>query len=175
MIKFISCLLFIALAISCFAQREIDERTPPKLSERIYFGGGFGLGGGTGYFSIALNPIVGYMVTPKLSVGTGINWSMTSYTAINPSKSVNQYGISPFVRYNFDQLFMYGEYNLLSTNFLSDPNKRQFISRFLLGLGYSQPLGKRGAINVVGLYDVLYKQNDSPFASPWVFRVFFSF
>lgn len=170
-IFFLGLMLF---TVVCFGQREVDENAPPKLKDRIYFGGGLGLGGGTGYFSLALNPIVGYMVTPKFSVGTGVNYQTISYTDIKPSRTISQYGVSPFMRYNFDQLFAYSEYNLLSTNYIGSDN-RQWVSRFLIGLGYSQPLGNRGAINVVGLYDVLYQQNSSPFASPYVFRVFFSF
>jgi hypothetical protein len=167
-------LLLIALPLLSLAQRDFEEGDKPKFKDRVYLGGGFGLGGGTGYFSVSLNPIVGYMITPKFSAGTGISYQLISYTDIKPSVTINQYGISPFLRYNFDQLFAYGEYNLISTNYIGS-DKRYFVDRLLLGLGYSQPLGGRGAVNVVGLYDVLYKQNQSPFPSPWVLRVFFSF
>ena len=172
--KNICCIVvLISLSLACLAQRQIDADAPHTLKERGYFGGGLGLSGGTGYFYFALNPIVGYMFTPNFSAGTGINYSSTTYTNISPSRSVNQYGISPFLRYNFDQLFMYGEYNYLSSNFINSTDRR-FIDRLLLGIGYSQPLGNRGAVNVVALYDVLYQQNVSPFASPWVFRAFFT-
>lgn len=170
--------LLIVLPALAFAQREVDEDAPQKLKDRLYFGGGLGLNTGTdaygnSFFYFAVNPIVGYMVTPKFSVGTGINWQRTSYD--RPSVVLNQYGISPFVRYNFDQLFAYAEYNLISTPSYYNLNQTKTLSRFLIGLGYSQPLGKRGAVNAVGLYDVLYNQSERAFASPWVFRVFFSF
>jgi hypothetical protein len=172
--KKIVLFLLMAIPTSLIAQREVDEDTPHKFKDRVYFGGGFGLGGGTGYFSVSLNPIVGYMITPKFSGGMGINYQLLSYTDIKPSVSINQYGISPFLRYNFDQLFAYGEYNLISTNYLGS-DRRYFVDRLLLGLGYSQSLGGRGGLNVVGLYDVLYKNNNSPFPSPWVVRAYFTF
>lgn len=168
-------LLFLLGSLPFFAvaQREVDEDTPHKLKDRMYFGGGFGLGGGTGYFSLSLNPIVGYMITDKFSGGMGITYQYLSYTNYKPAVTVNQYGISPFLRYNFDQLFAMAEYNLISTNYVGS-DKRYFVDRMLLGLGYSQPLGSRGGLNIVGLYDVLYKAN-GPFASPWVIRAYFTF
>lgn len=182
--KHLSIILFlVALTNVTIAQREVDEDTPQKLKDRMYFGGGFGLNAGTinnvGYFDISLSPIIGYMITPQLSAGTGISWQRTSYDT-KPSIVINQWGVSPFVRYNFNQqLFSMAEYNFISTptfgfNQQGAGYTRTF-TRFLLGIGYSQPLGSRGAVNAVGLYDVTYNKNDFAFASPWVFRVFFTF
>ncbi|MBI3220507.1 MAG: hypothetical protein HYZ44_13420 [Bacteroidetes bacterium] len=162
-----------SLPFFAVAQREVDDDTPHKLKDRMYFGGGFGLGGGTGYFSVSVNPILGYMITPRFSGGMGISYQLLSYTDVKPSININQYGISPFLRYNFDQLFAMAEYNLISTNYVND-SKRYFVDRMLLGLGYSQSLGGRGGLNVVGMYDVLYKANGA-FASPWVVRAYFTF
>jgi hypothetical protein len=177
--KLVVVLVFGLVACSAFAQRTIDEETPHTFKERGYFGGGFGLSGGrdgfgNNYFFIALNPIIGYMVKPQFSVGTGINWQRTSYSDLGIN--LDQYGVSPFARYNFGgQFFGYAEYNYISTPTFINRSERRSFNRMLLGLGYSQPLGGRGAINAVGLYDVLYNQADRAFASPWVFRVFFSF
>jgi hypothetical protein len=170
--------LLLLLAFNCLGQRQIDEGSGWSLKDRLYIGGGLGLNGGVDgygnrYFYFALNPIIGYMVTPKLSVGTGLNWQRYSYS--EPVKlKIDQYGVSPFIRYNFSQVFAYGEYNLLNTPTYSITQRRTY-DRLLLGLGYSQPFGKRGAINAMALYDVIYDQQERAFASPWVFRVFFSF
>ncbi len=171
--RFVVLFFCISLPWLALAQREVDEETPQKLKDRMYFGGGFGLGGGTGYFSVSVNPIIGYMITPRFSGGMGISYQLLSYTDIKPSININQYGISPFLRYNFEQLFAMAEYNLISTNYVGS-DKRYFVDRMLLGLGYSQALGGRGGLNVVGMYDVLYKAN-GPFASPWVVRAYFTF
>lgn len=171
---FLCCIAFVTVA-----QRDISDDTPKTFKERGYFGGGFGLSGGrdafgNNYFFIALNPIIGYMVKPRFSVGTGINWQRTSYSDLGIN--LDQYGVSPFARYNFGgQMFGYAEYNYFSTPTFINRNERRSFNRMLLGLGYAQPLGGRGAVNVVALYDVLYNQADRAFASPWVFRVFFSF
>ncbi len=176
--KQIILLLFSFVAYAGVAQIEVEQDSTPSFKDRIYFGGGVGLNGGrdgygNNYFYVALSPIVGYMVTPQFSVGTGVNWQHYSYPDVDIK--INQYGVSPFVRYNFGKLFAYSEYNLINTPSFYDLNKRSNYDRLLLGLGYSQPLGRRGAINAMALYDVLYNQADRVFASPWVFRVFFSF
>ncbi|HMQ01000.1 MAG TPA: hypothetical protein PKC24_14565 [Cyclobacteriaceae bacterium] len=163
---------------AAFAQREVDDRTGWSLTERMYFGGGMGLNTGVDafgnrFFYVGLNPIVGYMINSQLSVGTGVLWQHLSYTDLEIT--INQYGVTPFARYNFGQMFAYGEYMYISTPTFLNVNNRRNFDRLLLGLGYTQPLGKRGAINGMALYDVIYNPAERAFTSPWVFRVFFSF
>jgi len=178
--KAIAVLTALCMTSFAWAQRPVEEDSKPSFKDRVYFGGGIGLNGGVdgsgnNYFYFAVSPIIGYMVTPKLSVGTGVSWQQYNYTDIKVK--VNQYGISPFVRYNLGRLFSYAEYSLINTpNYYSSSTSRSNYDRLLLGLGYTMPFGSgRGAINAMGLYDVLYKQSDHVFASPWVFRIFFSF
>lgn len=174
-----SWLLMCILLLSsvAYAQREIDERSGWGLKDRLYVGGGFGLNGGSDsygnrYFYIGLNPIIGYMITPQFSGGIGLQWQHYSYP--DYGSKIDQYGVSPFLRYNFGQLFAYTEYNVLNTPTLYNSERKNF-DRFLMGLGYSQPLGRRGSLNAMALYDVIYSNTERAFASPWVFRVYFSF
>jgi hypothetical protein len=174
--KYLTYLLFIIYSSASFAQVVIDDQSKPSFMNRVYVGGGLGLSGGTDtygnqYFYYAINPIIGYMITPKFSAGTGLSWQRYTYSQVD--LKIDQYGVSPFVRYNFSQLFAYGEYNLFNTPTYYS-NVRATYDRLLLGLGYSQPLGRRGSINGMALYDVIYKSSERVFASPWVFRVFFT-
>lgn len=165
------------VSLTATAQRDVLDNT--KLSDRLYFGGGMGLNAGTDpysgkYFYIALFPIIGYMVNNQFSVGTGITYQYYSYSDIG--QEIHQYGVSPFARYNFGQVFLYGEYSLLSTpTYYGPTSPRKIYDRLLLGVGFSQPLGGRGSLNVMGLYDVIWRQGDYAFTSPWVFRVFVAF
>jgi len=169
--------LFLLISAGAYAQLDVFDNS--KLSDRLYFGGGMGLNAGTDpysgkYFYIALFPIIGYMVNNQFSVGTGITYQYYSYSDIG--QEIHQYGISPFARYNFGQMFLYGEYSLLSTpTYYGPTSPRKVFDRLLLGVGFSQPIGGRGSINVMGLYDVIWRQGDYAFTSPWVFRVFVSF
>lgn len=169
--------LLVVLSLTAHAQRDVLDNA--KLSDRLYFGGGLGLNGGTDsygnrYFYVGLYPIIGYMVNSQLSVGMGITYQYYSYPDVD--QEIHQYGVSPFVRYNFGQLFLYGEYSLLNTPVYNiNSGSRQTFDRLLLGAGFSQPLGGRGSLNVMGLYDVLWNRSEYAFASPWVFRVFVAF
>jgi len=163
-------------SIAAWGQRDVTDRTGWSLSDRIYLGGGLGFNGGVDnygnrFFYFSLYPMVGYMITPQLSSGLGVQWQHYNYPDIN--ESIDQYGFSPFIRYNLGKMFAYSEYSFVNSPSLY-ANDRTNYRRFLLGLGYSMPLGGRTKVNVMGLYDVIYKQN-GPFGTPWVFRVFFSY
>lgn len=159
------------------AQRDVSDNS--SLSERLYFGGGLGLNGGTDsygnrYFYVGLYPIIGYMVNSQLSLGMGLNYQYYSYP--DWDQEIHQYGVSPFVRYNFGQLFLYAEYTLLNTPVYNiNSGVRKTYDRLLLGAGFTQPLGGRASLNVMGLYDVIWNRSEYAFASPWVFRVFVAF
>src|SRR5882757_8672271 len=168
--------LVIFLCVSpALAQREVSEDGKTPFSERLYFGGGLGFSSGSSsvgrYTYIGLYPIIGYMVTNQFSTGATITYQYYSYP--DQDYSQTQYGISPFLRYNFGQVFAYTEYMILSTPSYDPGAQRKIYNRWLVGLGFRQPVGKRGSLNVMGLYDILYNPADRVFTSPWVFRVFF--
>ena len=168
--------VFVCLAFLANAQKDVDDNA--EWMDRIYFGGGGGFSGGQNsfgrYFYFSVSPVVGYMLTSNASVGTGLVYQRTSY--VDQNINFTQYGITPFIRYNFDKLFLIAEFNYINTPAYSFNGKseRVFRSRMLLGAGYSVPAGSRVRVNAMALYDVLYRQ-PSVFTSPWVFRVFFSF
>jgi hypothetical protein len=178
--KWLTCVLVMVTSLVALGQREIDGDSKPSFADRLYFGGGLGLNGGTDsygyrYFYVGLYPIIGYMVNNQFSVGMGITYQYYSYPDVD--QTIHQYGFSPFARYNFGQVFLYAEYSLLNTPtyYPTGSLQRKNFSRLLLGVGYSQPLGRRGSINAMGLYDVMWKRSDYAFASPWVLRVYFSY
>lgn len=169
-------ILLVLAALPLFGQKDFSEGSDWK--DRVFTGGGGSLGGGTDrygnkYFSFALTPLVGYMLTPKVSAGTSLTYQSVNYSDVGV-KYV-QYGAMPFIRYNMEQLFLTAEYNYLNIPVLNsqyETTDRLFASRMLAGAGYSVPVG-RARMNMVGMYDLLYKPNQY-FLSPWVFRVFFS-
>ena len=172
---------FMFLSITVLSQKDVDSES--KWNDRLYFGGGGGFNAGTQggikYFSISLSPVVGYMITSNFSAGTSIVYQHTSYSDFN--FNYKQYGLMPFVRYNFKELFLTAEYNYINVPVLTysgsgySEASRIYRSRTLLGAGISQPIGGgNGRINAMALYDITYKIGNG-FLSPWVFRVFFSF
>lgn len=144
------------------------------LSERLFFGGGGSFGSGISpiygrYTTIYVSPLVGYRVTLPFAVGVGVNYTFFKFSDVNVRQ--DQYGISPFLQYRFGKLFAYAEYSMISVPSY-DNSFRQIYSRLPVGLGFTQPIGSRAAINAMALYDVLYNKRTTAFASPWVLRVF---
>lgn len=147
------------------------------LKDRVYFGGGgsFSTGVhpqyGLRYTYIAVNPLVGYRITMPWSLGIQVLYQ--TYRFQQASLNLSQYGIAPFTQYRFGQIFAYAEYQMINAlNVVSE--KRAMYTRLPIGLGFTQPVGQRAAINVIALYDVLYSTRSvySPFISPWVIRVY---
>lgn len=173
---------FLLVAATAFAQRPRNNSNNKNsaeglpLSERIYFGGGGGFNSGIlngyRYTYIAVNPMMGYRVTLPFSVGVSVNYQTYRFQA-SVIPPINQYGASPFAMYRFGKLFAYGEFSLINAQSIDGVGRTTY-KRFPLGLGFSQPIGPKAAINAMALYDVMYNRAISPFPSPWIVRVFIS-
>jgi hypothetical protein len=160
-------------------QKPSNSNSNNEVLDKFYFGGGGGFGIGTGYNYFSLFPIAGYRITDDFSVGTGLQYLRYNYTyTYTGSVSYTQYGVSPFARYNFSSLFFQTELDFISSPAINNGTnnfERGTYERLLFGIGYSSPMGRgHSSINVLAMYDVLYKQ-PSVFQSPFVFRVFFIF
>lgn len=178
---FLSIILVIFFCSHGVAQKQVDFDNKPSFKDRVYFGGGFGFGANSNYTSISLAPLMGYMVSPRLSVGVGITYQYYRYkNVLTPSGTIedaddNRWGGNVFATFRvWGPLFAYADYNFINL----DPapwiegTARETYTRFLLGGGVSQPAG-RASINLFAAYDVLY-DTQGPWGSPWVIGVFVS-
>lgn len=181
--KYAGSILLIFFSASCFAQyakrnnRQSDNSgSSGSIMDKMYFSCGGGLGAGTNYQGLrysyySILPTVGYRVKPEILLGINITYSKYSFPDVGVS--YDQLGWALFGRYYIQQLFLQAEYDKISST-TPDGRSKKYYDRLLFGVGYTQPLGSRSAINAMALYDVLYQQ-DGVFQSPFVFRVFFSF
>lgn len=171
--RFFPLFLLLMLSSAVYAQKAVDFDDDPSFFDRVYFGGGLGFSSSNYATFITVSPLAGYMITPNLSAGVGVQYQYIKYKFADVSD--NTYGGSLFTRYNIGQFFLQGEYNVINIEASpgDDINNRLNFDRLLFGGGITQPLGSRARINVLGMYDILYDVA-SPFASPWVFRVFIS-
>lgn len=151
-----------------------SQNPKPSFGQRVYFGGYVGLQFGTQTL-IDISPMMGYMVTPKLSMGLGLKYQYYKYDDPYYEYETNSYGGSVFARYNIWQgLFAYTEYEVLNMD-AYDPGtreqERRNVGSWFVGGGYSQPLGSRASMYLMVLYNVnetIY----SPYANP-LFRIGF--
>lgn len=151
------------------AQRDFEEGDEVSFKDRLYFGGNFGLQFGSVTF-IDVSPLVGYMITPKLSAGVGFTYQYYSFTdPFSIKRSFNIYGGRLFGRYNIsEQFFAYSEYESIGIPYIASDNseQRDWVPAFYVGGGYVQRFGNRGGIGITALYNLLYSDraiSNSPF------------
>lgn len=176
-----SILFFLSLAIttSVLAQwgdSEMEDKAPWK--ERIFTGGGLGMSFGTNVDFISVSPLIGYKVTSKLASGISFTYRYTNYKYVSPKIATNDYGISPFVRFNvYQNLFLHSEYEYLNYEFPTSANEsiRKTFNSFLAGGGFFQPLGRNAGFFALALYNFSYRNPTSPtdfqpYDSPFILR-----
>jgi len=144
----------------------------PSVSEsKVYYGGNVGFSFWNNYFYLSVQPLVGYKVTPKFSVGGKLAYTYISDRRINPSFSSHNYGGSIFTRYRVvPQIYLHGEFVYASfdriTGFDLQNNKwnseRVWVPFILLGGGFSQMVGPNVWVFAEVLVDVLNDKN-SPY------------
>jgi len=150
----------------------------PPLRERIFFGGDFGLQFGT-ITNIDIAPIVGLWVLPRVAVAIGPEYS---YYALKNVGSTSIFGGRVYSQLVLVQdinniipagihlgLFVHAEDEIqnLESDFWSYTqvdSKRFNVNAFLVGGGISQPMGRRGALNIIALWalDDPYELYSSP-------------
>jgi hypothetical protein len=153
-----------------------DEEMDDSYSwrERIFTGGGFGLGFSRYQDFVSISPIVGYRINQKLAAGVGFQYQYSKYKLSNPDVSTNNYGGSIFSRYNvYGPIFLHAEYEYLNYEFVissTESDRRDYNSVFG-GAGFFQPFGRHVGMFITVLYNFTYDSNDIfPYDSPWVIR-----
>lgn len=172
-------ILLMLLTTVCFGQKYYDPELEPTFWDRTYFGGNFSFQFGD-LTVINVSPLMGYMVTPKLSVGPGITYQYLKgdaydyYTGLRYSYDSNIFGWRAFARYNITPMFFaHTEYESLKVEY---PNEfgpglvKDWVPGFFVGGGVFQPVGRRAGIGLTLLFNLLYDEIQSPYNSNLVIR-----
>jgi hypothetical protein len=166
---------FLGLFNPSFAQREIDPESNPSLKDRMYFGGNLGLQFGT-VTMIDVSPLVGVMITPRLSGGVGGTFQYYDDNRLQGAEGTS-FGGRLFGRYKvLPNIFVHTEYesiNWEAYDFNAENFRRTWTEALFLGAGYFTPFGPRGGANFTFLYNVFYDRRNSYYAEPYVIRVGF--
>ncbi|MBK7498078.1 MAG: hypothetical protein IPI19_03005 [Ignavibacteriales bacterium] len=148
--------------------KEVQQSEPSKW----YYGGTVGFNFWGDYFYLSVNPLVGYQVSPKFSVGGKVH-----YSYINDSRSElgdftsHNYGASIFTRYRpIYQAYLHAEFAYASyenpTSFnistKSWGSERTWVPFLLLGGGFVQNIGPNASVYAEVLFDVIQDEN-SPY------------
>jgi len=142
--------------------------------KRWWAGGGLGLAFGSNTTFISIEPIIGYSVTERVDVGSGIIFRYRDDDRAYDAPSTTDYGASLFVRYSpVPRFFVQGEYEYLSYELFNSAgvSDREWFGSLLAGGGFSQPMGANSAFFVSMLYNFSYDEDElSPYTDPWVLR-----
>ena len=160
-------------------EKEVKKKNTSSIMDKIYFGGGFGAWFSENYSYLELSPAAGYMITPKFSAGIGLHYQFTSrrYYYINGDsfkRNSSAFGGRIFARQQvYGPIFVYGEYESISFEFptgVADQFNREWVPGLFLGGGFMQPVGRKGGIGIMFLYNFQYDEIRSPYNSAWVYR-----
>jgi hypothetical protein len=149
-------------------KKQKKNNTP--FMKRLYFGGSFGATFGT-YSSIRINPLIGYKITPKLSVGLKFQYEHLKNKYYSTTFQSDNYGGSIFSRFRLlKPLYLHAEYAMISFEnyyYLGNDqyeSERDLVPFLFLGAGYSRQLTKGSWLNFQVLFDVI-QSDKSPYRS----------
>jgi len=168
-------LIFILSFFTGFSQNNLpnSQNAPKQKSEfwkKVQFGGGIGLGAGSGYTNFSLAPSAIYNVNQYFAMGVGLQGSYISSKAINSYagyKSTVLGGSLIFLGNPIKEIQLSAEVEELNFNTKYDTTptiKNNFWNTALfLGAGY------RSQNVIFGVrYNVLYKDNSGAYSSAWM-------
>lgn len=173
------------------AEDDKEDRFPWR--ERLFMGGNFQASFGN-ITLIDISPMLGVRISERADAGVGITYQYYrqragtyttlvrgipySYTVENFQTSI--YGARVFGRY-FPVPTMFGQAEVEALSYSYEDvtdfgyqRRRAWVPGVFIGGGYSQPMGRRGALNMTVLYNVAYDEVRSPYNSPWVVRMGFT-
>jgi len=143
----------------------------PSFRDRLFTGGSFGMSFGNVTF-VNVSPILGYMISPRLSAGVGVLYQYVNDKRFTPNYERNDWGTNVFTRFMLvPPIFLHAEYEYLNYDSFDD---RLGFNSFMAGGGISQPLGRNAAFIAMALYNFSYVNDNTtiqPYADPWIIRI----
>ena len=166
---FFTCLMLTSLLT--FSQND-SQNQGSDFWKNVRFGGGLGLGISNGFFSATVAPTAVYQFNSDFALGIGLNGTFNSRKDVYKSTIL---GGSLLSLYNpINELQLSAEFEQLNVNRkfedsqFSDDN--YWYPALFLGAGY-----RTGNVIFGVRYDVIYDEDQSIYAEPWIpfVRVFF--
>lgn len=165
--------LFLILFSSNFLMLNAQE-SQDSFWKNVRFGGGLGLSFGNGFFSGTIAPSAIYEFNNQFAAGIGLN---ATYAKRKNWYKSTILGASVITLFNpIEEIQLSAEFEELNVNrdfdenFVTNSDDNYWYPALYLGVGY------RTRNVTIGIrYDVLYDEDKSIFADPWMpfFRVYF--
>lgn len=173
-IKIIVFLILFGFCINNSVGQQDKNRSNSDFWNHARFGGGFGLSFGNGIFSGTIAPSAIYQFDSQFALGTGL--SATYFERKNLYKSTVLGGSLIGLFNPIPEIQISSEFEELNVNrnydeaFVTNPDDNYWYSALFLGAGY-----RNGNFTIGIRYDVLYDEDKSIYADPWIpfIRVYF--
>lgn len=171
------CFPKIAVVLIAFSLNYLNanaQEAQNSFWDNVRFGGGLGLSFGTGFFSGTVAPNAVYEFSSQFAAGIGLNVTYAKQKDVYTSTIL---GASVLTLFNpIQELQFSAEFEELKVNrdfdenFVTNADDNYWYPALYLGAGY-----RTGNVTVGIRYDVLYDEDKSIFADPWMpfFRVYF--
>jgi len=156
---------------SAYSQKDI-KKEKSDFWKNVRFGGGLGLGVSNGFFSATVAPTAVYQFSNEFGIGVGLNGTINSRKDVYKSTILGGSVLSLFNPVDAIQLSAEFEQLNVSQKF-EDPqftDDSYWYPALFFGAGY-----RTGNVIFGIRYDVLYDEDRSIYADPWIpfVRVFF--
>jgi len=169
-LKTILILAFFSFNISTLKAQESQD----SFWNNVRFGGGLGLSFGNGFFSGTIAPSAIYEFNNQFAAGVGLNATYAKRQNWFKSTILGASVISLYS--HIEALQLSAEFEELNVNrdfdenFVANADDNYWYPALFLGAGY-----RTGNVTIGIRYDVLYDEDKSIFADPWMpfFRFYF--
>ncbi|HBF87571.1 MAG TPA: hypothetical protein DDX39_02925 [Bacteroidales bacterium] len=157
----LTILLLIAFVGKTQTTTEKSVKQPSKFSDKLVWGGNFGLQFGTNTY-VDLSPTVGYRFSERYVAGVGVIYNYYSSKYYTDRFQTHVYGGKIYNSFLvLENIFLHGEYELVSLESryfdygLKHPNETRFYSGSLMvGGGYRQYIGEHSYLSLMLLYNL---------------------
>ncbi len=137
------------------------SKSQKSIRDNLFYGGYINLSFGS-YTVIGIEPMVGYKLTPKLSIGVKVRYDYIRDDRYTTTRTTSTYGGSIFGRYLVTPKF-YAQAEAASYSYeLYLNGEREWAPFLFMGGGFIQPLSERTWLNIEILFDVLQDEK-SPY------------
>lgn len=161
---------FLVLLLSFSSLHLTAQNNNNSFWDNVRFGGGFNVGFGNNYTTIAISPSAIYDFSETFSSGLSVSYLYSKNKTFN--STANVYGASAISLFNpFDRFQLSAEFEELNINLNNSFNQNSYWNPALyFGAAY-----RTGGVSIGLRYDVLYKENKSIYSSALtpIFRVYF--
>ena len=170
----------IIILLSFFAAKHSSAQSGFSW-DRVLVGGNFGASFGSIETSVALSPTIGYRLTERFTLGTGVIYQYYRYKTSAFDVKFNNYGGKLFGTYQLnDFLILHSEYESLNLDYVTfnalgnpDGTRKRTIGSMFVGGGYRQYSSENTMFDIMLLYN-LTETPYTPYSNP-IIRVGFSF